>query len=1526
MQATIERYFEKRKLNKDVFRGRAAVAFALAILIVIAVFWWLKLTGITLAGEAFCGFAEHRHSEECIEKVLLCELQEAPAPSDENSENTSESGEQAEAPAGHTHTDECYEITYICGLEEHIHDVSCYSDKNADLETEKGWKKTFEDMKHQPDLGENLVSIAQTQLGYTESERNYQVDAEKIKHGYSRYGEWYGNPYGDWNAMFVEFCLYYTCGLGENLPYSSGVETTRLQWADCGIYQPTDKHTPVKGDIVFIDSDGDGKANYCGIISSDEGEQYTVIVGDYNNSVCEISVAKDDASILGSSVKIELLKATADEEILQRVNRAIEEINGLEPIADIADKLAALEDEPNEYMEYFGKVSLQALTAYSRWEDVDIYRPLVTNADKLDMYSFLWASPLATLEAPVVYQINTYTQAVTTLVSGNRTVGSLGMSFTYWNMYVVSKDSSGYYVSSINTNDVTKANYTPGDGFILLLYNNTWNVKVGDRVAVDFDMTGTHAYKASGYGSVNINPLIPIQAVDTSEFIELNLYNYGNLINSKYNSNKNYPGFQQEYGTTSIGTTLGQGSFNFGNNITVDYDAGVNGLTNKGGAINVVTNGNVPVQGAMNYNLVNGYPALAYAASGFDSSLKWLFSNNSATSTTKMNSANINGLFLYDEESGFYYFDSRLNHAQYNTQTGNFDLYAEHLTPNYMMYPFGNFLPFNDINTQSTKVTSINQAYFTSIANAALAKYNSNKSRTEYNTLATMLNTFVTRMGGNFTYLDAVDKYFEVRGMETTGDTSIFNNMYNLDYDEPSDFYFGMDMHMNFVMTKNGTTGPNGETPLYFDFNGDDDVWVYVDGKLFLDLSGIHRHVGGRIDFQHGRVEYYQFNSATGDADTSVNTGLKDANGNDYKYTKIVNGVEKTVYYVPFSVLLGEEKTKELINPETGTFYEYSNHDFDFYYMERGSGSSVCRMEFTLPLLQKNSISVTKEMTSTDDLTVLGNPDFYFQILKPDGATPFIGAGVEYTILDAANHIEIGKGITGANGVFSLKAGQTAVFPNIQEDAGRYFVRELLDTTVFEQYGTVTVDGKSVTKDHYEPNLTVGTGTFKGVDSDLKNISDGSTTFLFTNHIDINKYGSLKLQKNFNDYQSGTPPRDVTFEITFGGEPIPIGTLYTAIRSDGVYEARTVETVGQITFSSDEIIWFSRLLAGTEITVKESVGSAAGYAVTYTASEGFHFDTMTGTNGDYGKGVIPSGQASVTVSNDREGTKLPVPFSKTLLFPDGQPHSYTFVLQQIADKDDLTATGMYIKQPLDITEGAKNAEFRLNFVPGTPDGKYYYLLYEEGADAKYGMDTARYIVEVTVTTANGKTDAVITGRYRQDGTSLSDGEQLSFTNRIVRPLTVQKTVHGVQSQDQFTFTVFAQLDGVPISGIYHVEGPDEATEIEFVNGEATFRLKHGQAFTVLDLPYGTQWSVTETDADGYYPKYSINSAEQINGYEAAGTLSEPVTVAFINVGGYELPSTGSSAHLWFIIAGSTLMMLSLIIGYLVRRRKERRLS
>lgn len=71
------------KKNFPFYNERKGLRFltitaVMAILVVVAVFWWLKLTGITMSNEAFCGYTEHQHSEECITRELICDLSTEP--------------------------------------------------------------------------------------------------------------------------------------------------------------------------------------------------------------------------------------------------------------------------------------------------------------------------------------------------------------------------------------------------------------------------------------------------------------------------------------------------------------------------------------------------------------------------------------------------------------------------------------------------------------------------------------------------------------------------------------------------------------------------------------------------------------------------------------------------------------------------------------------------------------------------------------------------------------------------------------------------------------------------------------------------------------------------------------------------------------------------------------------------------------------------------------------------------------------------------------------------------------------------------------------------------------------------------------------------------------------------------------------------------------------------------------------------------------------------------------------------------
>ena len=100
----------------------------LSLIVVLGVFWCLKLTGITMAGEAFCGIDEHVHGEKCPTAVLICEQKEAKAHIHSEKCILRELVCGKKQSAAHVHDESCLQRELTCGLEEqegHTHDDSC---------------------------------------------------------------------------------------------------------------------------------------------------------------------------------------------------------------------------------------------------------------------------------------------------------------------------------------------------------------------------------------------------------------------------------------------------------------------------------------------------------------------------------------------------------------------------------------------------------------------------------------------------------------------------------------------------------------------------------------------------------------------------------------------------------------------------------------------------------------------------------------------------------------------------------------------------------------------------------------------------------------------------------------------------------------------------------------------------------------------------------------------------------------------------------------------------------------------------------------------------------------------------------------------------------------------------------------------------------------------------------------------------------------------------------------------------------
>ena len=202
----------------------------------------------------------------------------------------------------HTHTDACYKRELICTLPEHTHTADCYSDPEADTEGEADWTQSFPQEALTGDWAQDTVTIAASQIGYAESTRNWQLNDDGTRGGYTRYGAWYGSPYGGWNGMFAAFCLHYA-GVDEDFlttANAAGVNAWAVALCQAGQLQGPG-HEAVPGDIVFLGSDD--KIESCAVVADVDtasgAPTLTLIAGDVDNTVAELTVPADSDTILG---------------------------------------------------------------------------------------------------------------------------------------------------------------------------------------------------------------------------------------------------------------------------------------------------------------------------------------------------------------------------------------------------------------------------------------------------------------------------------------------------------------------------------------------------------------------------------------------------------------------------------------------------------------------------------------------------------------------------------------------------------------------------------------------------------------------------------------------------------------------------------------------------------------------------------------------------------------------------------------------------------------------------------------------------------------------------------------------------------------------------------------------------------------------------------------------------------------------------------------------------------------------------
>ncbi len=371
---------------------------------------------------------------------------------------------------------------------------------------------------------------------------------------------------------------------------------------------------------------------------------------------------------------------------------------------------------------------------------------------------------------------------------------------------------------------------------------------------------------------------------------------------------------------------------------------------------------------------------------------------------------------------------------------------------------------------------------------------------------------------GVFTSINRQNLYSATASLLPDSDPRKYEQLYLI---RNVDCYFGVEIEASFTQTPNGLDSWGHD--IVYEFTGDDDFWLYVDGELIIDLGGIHSAVPGKVNYSTGDVwvngkhttlyEIFKSHYVAAHPDGDVNAYL--------------NGIF-------------EEKNGNRI------FKDYSTHTMRIFYLERGAGASNLHMRFNLASIKPGTVELSKELDGVDAMeSVLA--EFPYQIFYrvQNGESPEL---TEYALTqtrsDALNvyyknsitpvtfHESLTiDGIEYTN-VFMLRPGEIAVIE--LKNAVDYRIVECgVNTEIFEK---VSVNGRAISGSEIEGRtgrMDFSTG-YAGTDARSK--------VAFTNKVDPAALRTVKITKKLYREDGMTPisyaedASTFTFRLYFGTE------------------------------------------------------------------------------------------------------------------------------------------------------------------------------------------------------------------------------------------------------------------------------------------------------------------------------------------------------------------------------------------------------
>lgn len=720
----------------------------------------------------------------------------------------------------------------------------------------------------------------------------------------------------------------------------------------------------------------------------------------------------------------------------------------------------------------------------------------------------------------------------------------------------------------------------------------------------------------------------------------------------------------------------------------------------------------------------------------------------------------------------------------------------------------------------------------------------------------------------NFIVYDKKD-YHGSTGSHKTGAFMPFSSL--TDNTASNKYAFGMKVSFDFMQPKNGQI--NGKD-MIFSFSGDDDVWVFVDNKLVLDLGGVHDMASGTINFRTGEVK----------VNDTVNTSLQNI------FRKL--------------------------------FSDYSSHTLKFFYLERGEGESNCSLKFNLPPVPTNSIEVAKALGNSDKEKYTST-DFKFKAYLQDEDDT---TGKQFNAIPTGTTFKVKKNgvltgetrVVGEHNIFSLKAGESAVFEGIS--SGLLFYAEEVGIES-DQFDVVDVNDWKVTyydKDGNEITNTSGkvpAGQNYIARSETKTAGD-SVKVIFSNNCSGKNLRKLQITKKMTEGQATTDT--FNFKVYLSGQDgklIPYDGSYVIKRANGIETSGVATSEGVISdVGMNDTIVIDQILSGTEFKVEEYQVDLEKYATPTKKVTGCKTEELSNSDSD-GKLELEK-DALVTVTNDLK-TKFTV-IKNWSGDPEETTHDSVYVGLY---KTDGTPAGSDLYAELNESNG-----FTYTF-NGVSKEYTAYELREAGTDEtpEYTINNVGYVkIE---NDGYSKVNTIYLGKTKATNYKVTYSEKTESTeNNIVSQsitntkIETQVSIVKIKKGDASTTLKDAEFS------LYLAGENGNYTEDDLV--QSGIKTDNSGKKTITNLTPGTYVLVETKAPTGYLlSEKTWKIAVALDGTVTVTYDGKPVNQAegnylIENSEVYTLPSAGGPGIYGFTISGVAILATALLLFIKNKRREE----